>query len=46
MNVGVRREPTWVFTCPVESCHLYEAGFTDQADADNALLEHMDERHD
>lgn len=44
-KTGVRQEPTWVFTCPVESCHLYEAGFTDQTDADNALYEHIDERH-
>jgi hypothetical protein len=42
---GVRQEPTWVFTCPVESCHEYEAGFTDQHEADNALYEHIDERH-
>ena len=44
-TVGVRQEPTWVFTCPVEFCNLYEAGFDDQWEADKALYEHIDERH-
>lgn len=43
---GVRREPTWVFRCPVDSCRMYESGFCDQQDAENALLEHLDESHD
>lgn len=43
--MGVRQEPTWVFTCPIKTCHLYEAGFQDEEDADAALRQHIDERH-